>query len=433
MMAAGRWASVLVAVACALFVLGPSTASAGAPRQSGQPAIAVAGPGNVESTVAALIATARQRVLVEAFALDDPAIVTALQQAERRGVDVRVMLDPVGLNTAGTEAALGTVGIRTRSPNPTYSVNHLDDVVIDSSAVVVLTTALVGASLSPGGTAYAAVDRIRIDVLQAASLFYDDWLRRPVTRFSHNLVILPDEASAIASLIASARLRIELYTSDLADPTLIGALDSARLAGAAVRILTPSGAGRNAILSAAGRGDVRLRDEGAGTLLVVDRRTVLLGSMDLASPTLTGHREMGIIIASTALGAALSRTFFSQFRQGAVLRPPPPPKPVRRTTRGRGTLILRVDVSPMVKLGGEASVAITTAAGAHVVVSVRYPAGSSPAAGTLGVSGTAVAKGSFIYRWIVSGAVKTGPARVHVSAALGTRSASADQTITLVA
>jgi hypothetical protein len=259
------------------------------------------------------------------------------------------------------------------------------------------------------------IDSNRLDVLQAASIFYDDWLRRAVNDANHhNLVLLPDDAAKVAALIDQAGTRVELYTSYLADPGVISSLRSARARGAVVRVLTPPASNNAGLLLAARAGQVRFRDDGAGTVLVIDRQTVLLGSMDLTSSTLSAHRDLGIVLSGRSAATPVDAFFFSEFVRGSALVLAPP-RPVQRShTVVVGTLKATVTVSPLVHAGGEGVIAVSTAAGATVEVNITYPAGSKPAAGTTGAHGRAGRRGNFVYRWLVAGRVKPGVARVLV-------------------
>jgi hypothetical protein len=373
------------------------------------------GPGRAGAPLVSLIDGAHQRVLVEAFALSDTSVIAALQAAQRRGVDVRVMLDPQGVSSAATLGALQRASIRTRAPNPAYALTHLDEVVVDATDVAVLTTALTADALGPSGRGYMVIDGSRLDVVQAASIFYDDWLRRAVNVSDHhNLVLLPDEAARVANLIDQAGARLELYTSDLSDPGMIASLNSVREHGAVVRVLTPPSSNNAGLLRLVGRtGQVRFRDDGAGTLLVSDRHTVLLGSMDLSSSTLTAHRDLGIMLSGHSIATPVDGFFFSEFVRGSVLKLPPPHKSHRAHTVA-GALKVSVDIPPVVRVGGASVITVTTAPQAAVDVAITYPAGSKPAAGTTGARGHAGSRGRFVYRWIPAGHIRAGVAHVLV-------------------
>lgn len=399
-------------------------------RQLAPPIQIVAAGG--EQAVIALITAAKQRILIEAFALSDTTVITALESARLRGVDVRVMLDPRGLNTGLTEGALRASGVLTRAPNPAFAVTHVNAVVIDAAAVAVLTSALTPEGLRSADAGYIAIDRDRVDVVQAAGLFYDDWLRRPTARFARNLFVLPDDAPAVASLIAGARRRIDLYTSYLSDATVIGALESARGRGVAVRVLTPQRSNNAALRRLGGRGEVRFGGGRGGTVLVIDRSLVLMGSMDLVASTLTDHRELGIFVIGGPAGAGLDRSFLRDYARGVVLRPAPARALKKGKTSRPNALLLRVEVSTVVRVGGEAVVVVATTPGARVRITVVYPLRSKPARGTTGAVGYALKDGSFVYRWIVAGQVQPGAALVRVQAQLGGRVAAVEKSVAVV-
>ncbi len=411
-------ACVIMVIALTAAHYSPGFASAHTDSAAGYaPTLRLVGPGGGEAGIVALIDAAKRRVLVEAFALNDGTILGALERARRRGVDARVMLDAGGPNSQATLSVLGANGVRARVPNPAYAVTHLDFVVADTTAVAVSSATLQADTLGYAGRAYVVVDRDRFDVLQAASLFYDDWLRRPVRLFGHNLLILPDDAARITGLIDGAGSRIELYTSGIADGGVLAALRSARSRGVVVRVLTPQKSNSPALRLVAPFGSIRFRDDGAGTVLVVDRRDVLVGSMDLSGATLTGNRELGVIVRDGAVASAVDTTFFSQFARGILLTPPVPVRPVRPGhVTVAGSLAIKVEVSRLVRVGGQGEVIVATAPGARIGVTIVYPSGSKPGPGTTGGSGVADKHGSYIYRWILAGSVKPGQALLRVTA-----------------
>lgn len=268
--------------------------------------------------------------------------------------------------------------------------------------------------MGPSGRGYLVIDHDRRDVLQGASIFYDDWLRRPVNLFSDHLVVLPDQAARLSDLISTAGARIELYTSYLSDPGVVSALRDARARGAVVRLLTPRGSNNAALPTLAQRSQVRFRDVGAGTVLVVDRRTVLVGSMDLSANALAKNRELGVILSGPSVASLADSAFFTQFAQGSILAPPAPKGLQHGRTVVVGALKVVVTVSPVVRRGGQALLVVTTAPGATVSVTMTYPRGSKPARSAAGFSGHADAHGTFVYRWFVNSGIKTGSAAAHL-------------------
>ncbi len=395
------------------------------------------GPGvGGEGQLTSLIASAHRRVLVEAYTLDDGPVVTALETAARNGVDVRVMLDPHGLSTTATLSSLQGAGIRTRSPSSHYPITHLNVVVVDASTVAVASQGFTGAALGPSGEAYLAFDRDPRDVLQAASLFYDDWLRRPVGSFGHNLVVVPDNSAEILALIGAASSRVELYTSGALDAGLAATIGQARARGVAVHVVGGPGGDPSQLQTLAGSSHARMANAGSGTVLVVDRVTVLIGSMDLSTATLGGNRELGATLTGPAAASAVDAWFFSLFARGQAtfLSPPgaapshatPGAAPSRTTPgalptarAGRRTypvasanLNAVVDVPSLVRSGDHTTVTVTSQPNVRIGLSFAVPG-----VALTRVEGVTDGRGVYTYRWLVPRASATGGlVRVDLSA-----------------
>lgn len=381
------------------------------------PTFTVYGPGGGEAALLDLIARARARILVDAFDLNDSAIYDALVAARRRGVDVRVMLDHIGLNAAATLAALQRAGIRTHEATWPGGVSHLDAVVVDAGAAAILTTPLRADEIGSSGHGYTVIDRDRRDVLQVASIFYDDWLQRPITLFNDHLVVLPDELDTLTSLIDHTRLRLELYTSNLSDSSVLDGLAAARRRGVVVSVLAKGGDAKGLQSRSLTSGDrIHIRDEGQGTVLIADRRVLFLGSMDLTTTALTNNRELGIVlpVQSVAL-SAYSGFFRPEFLRGRVLAPPAPASTKNKNAVKIGPLSVKPPVvPPRVRIGGEEVIVISATHGATVQVTVTYPPGSKLKDKSTSGQGAVDKHGTFVYRWLVPPQIKPGPATVRI-------------------
>src|SRR5262245_56952060 len=96
--------------------------------------------------VAPLIAafnSAQQSIDYVPFELDDKRIVGALADAQRRGVRVRVLLEPTPGGDVGTSyaafVALVKAGTESRDSNPAFALTHAKYAVIDGGRVLMLT------------------------------------------------------------------------------------------------------------------------------------------------------------------------------------------------------------------------------------------------------------------------------------------------------
>jgi hypothetical protein len=84
----------LIALSCATLALAsPAVSALPAPFIGGEAGGYFAHLGDVSGAAAELVSGARRRVLVAGYASVSPALATALREARRRGVAVRVVLD----------------------------------------------------------------------------------------------------------------------------------------------------------------------------------------------------------------------------------------------------------------------------------------------------------------------------------------------------
>ena len=88
-----------------------------------------------EALVVKVIASARQSIRVAAYSFTSPAVVRALMDAKKRGVDVRVLIDDRGNRSAASQAAqrlIMGVGIPLRVIS-VYAIHHDKYIVVDGA------------------------------------------------------------------------------------------------------------------------------------------------------------------------------------------------------------------------------------------------------------------------------------------------------------
>jgi phosphatidylserine/phosphatidylglycerophosphate/cardiolipin synthase-like enzyme len=126
-------------LAALLLVAGCSTSPVRAPEQQAQasrPSIEVAfsPEAGAEALVLQVIASAQQSVRLAAYSFTSPAVVRALMDAKKRGVDVQVVVDDKGNYGRASAVALGLiagVGIPARTVR-TYAIHHDKFIVVDA-------------------------------------------------------------------------------------------------------------------------------------------------------------------------------------------------------------------------------------------------------------------------------------------------------------
>src|SRR5690242_13913488 len=111
--------------------------------------------------VTSAIAAATRSVWVEVYLLTDARVISALEDARRRGVDVRVMLDehPYGFDVVSPQRTLQTLttaGIQAKFADSAYTYTHAKMLIIDEATLFVLTP-----NLSQSGLGGSSLGRNR--------------------------------------------------------------------------------------------------------------------------------------------------------------------------------------------------------------------------------------------------------------------------------
>ena len=87
------------------------------------------------------IAKAKKSLRIKMFIFSDPAMRKAVIAAHKRGVKVRVMLNPIRRDGTGenkaTRAALLSAGVEVMDSNPKFPVTHEKSMVVDSKVAFI--------------------------------------------------------------------------------------------------------------------------------------------------------------------------------------------------------------------------------------------------------------------------------------------------------
>jgi len=284
--------------------------------------------------IVTLIAGAKTSIDLEIYQLQSLAAIGALEDAQHRGVAVRVMLEPrtVGFaNEKQVAKRLTAAGIAVKETPPAFdsshNVDHAKFMVIDGKELVFGSGNLVRSGLG-GNPATEFTNRdfwIRdhrtAPVAEAVKLFAADWARTSTTTIAFaSLVLTPDNADArILALIDGATTRVDVYNQSLNDATLQQHLKDAAHRGVKVRVLL----GMQPGFGGAPPGNQPAIDDLAtagiaagfftahylhGKVVIADGKA-FVGSQNFTKGGLVNNRELGEIFASTALVAALEKTF----------------------------------------------------------------------------------------------------------------------------
>ena len=314
-----RIAAVAVAVAVAL-VAGPSgaaVAGAAVARPVGAPvpeptATVVSAP-LVAITTLGLIAEARHSIDLEMYELGNPAIVSALESARRRGVAVRVVTDPTEHQSLASDAELARSGVAVRKLAVRGGIDHVKLLVVDDARVLVGGVNLGAAS---SYTTDADVELSGAAVRDAALLFARDWAAAggpgaPASGafgpFVTGTAILP----AMLAVIDHATTSCTVVANYLSDYTLQDALVAAERRGVAVTVvLNPTGYGEASAAAWLRRGGVHVELAPARPYLhakiLACGSEAMIGSANFSYDGMAVNHEVDVVLdhgAAATVGA----------------------------------------------------------------------------------------------------------------------------------
>ena len=276
------------------------------------------GPTGFEAALLAEIGAAKKSLDMMAFDVGRKAVLTALVDAKKRGVAVRVVADKGRAKTL--RGALGAEAVHDSS----FPAAHSKLLIVDGARAQIGSGDLTDVALEKHRTAAVVLsDAASLGELKA--LFEADWAGAPSAPTSCSLVVTPGDAAArIAHHIASAETALDVEVFTATEPTVIAAIKERAGAGVRVRVLLagPELAKPNeatgAELVAAGC-EVRFyRDFEVHAGLVVTDKGAIGGSDELAVEAFTANRHFSAVVTDDGPVKALRAQFDADWPKGAL-------------------------------------------------------------------------------------------------------------------
>ncbi len=390
-------------------------------------------PGAHLAPVLSLIRQARRSIRLEVYLLTSRTVAETLGTAERRGVDVRVLLEerPFG---GGRYAALGyrllqDAGVRVRWANEgAFRYTHEKAMVVDGRTAGIFTFNLTSSGIY-SNREFGVIDSDPADARTLTSIFDADWSRRRIGVSSPRLVISPNNArSDLQRIIDGARRTLDVYAEEVADGSIEAHLASARHRRVRVRLITSSDSPGVETLRRSGIAVAIMPQPYVhAKAMVADGREVFVGSENLSSTSLDDNREAGIMLNDRGLAGVVERTFAGDWRGSATQSS----SPVVTAPSGSHAFAVQVSAEPgSVSRGQELTIRAQTDPGASCSIQVTYPDGYTSHASSLARVETAGSDGSVSWSWRV-GSTVTGTAHAIVSCSLGGRSSTGNTTFVI--
>jgi len=254
---------------------------------------------------------ASRTLRVKMFIFSDPSLLKAVIAAKRRGVKVRVMLNPARRSgeheNDATRQTLEQADIDVKDANPAFDLTHEKSMVIDEETAFVKSLNWATKNLTETRD-YAVVTTRGLDVAEIIECFEADWHRHTFDphRKSH-LVWCPGVGrDRICHFIDEARHRLFVQNERYQDSVIIERLVRAAQRGVTVHIMVrpPHTLKREKLVE--GVGGLRILDDVGikihklkhlklhGKMLLSDGVAAIVGSINFAAGSLDGRRELAI-------------------------------------------------------------------------------------------------------------------------------------------
>ena len=139
-------------------------------------------PDDAATPILDAIGQARKSLRIKMFVFSDPALIGAVIAAQRRGVHVRVMLNPARRSgeeeNEDTRQQLARAGVDVIDSNPALALTHEKSMVIDDATAFVKSLNWETKNLTRTRD-YAVVTDHRHEVAEIVACFEADWHREP--------------------------------------------------------------------------------------------------------------------------------------------------------------------------------------------------------------------------------------------------------------
>jgi cardiolipin synthase len=302
---------------------------------------AIVQPQDGSKPVLDLIDGAKKTIDLKMFTFTSDDIAEALIRAQKRGVKVRVMLNPA--RSSGSRAnddmrqRLEAGGIELNWSSPDFAVTHEKSMVIDSRLALIATFNY-GVKYFTLTRDYGVVTEDAAVVAEIAQCFEHDWQRQPYSRPSHSALLWSNSGSRVlmCSFIDQAKHTLDVQHPKFVDAVVLDRLIEAHGRGVKVRVICGGKHGIStwdildtfASLRLMTRNGIKVRKQKHlrlhAKLLLADEKKALVGSMNIDRSAFDLRRELGCFVADAKAVAALQKTFDTDWHEAGEYDPPDP-------------------------------------------------------------------------------------------------------------
>jgi cardiolipin synthase len=268
-------------------------------------------PDDSAKPILAAIEGALRTLRVKMFVFSDPSLLKAVIAAKRRGVKVRVMLNPARRSgeqdNETTRKALERADIDVKDANPAFALTHEKSMVIDDETAFVKSLNWATRNLTETRD-YAVITKRGHDVAEIIECFEADWHRHAFDpHHKSHLVWCPGPGrERMCRFIDEARHRLFVQNERFQDMLIIERLVRAARRGVKVNVMARPAHTLKKEKLVEGVGGLRIMDDTGikihklkhlklhGKMLLADGVAAIVGSINFAAGSLDGRRELAI-------------------------------------------------------------------------------------------------------------------------------------------
>jgi cardiolipin synthase A/B len=257
------------------------------------------------------IDAATKSLRVKMFLFSDPSLLKAVIAAKKRGVKVRIMLNPARRDgeseNKDSRKKLEAGGVEVIDSSPDYDVTHEKSMVVDDATAFVKSLNWDTKNLTETRD-YAIVTSSAHEVAEIIECFEADWARKPFKGDEHSHLIwcCGNGRDRIAQFIDDAKDSIFLQNERYQDAVIIERLVRAARRGVKIHVMAcpPHKLKKQKLVEAVG-GMRIMEDVGIkihklkhlklhAKMLLADYARAIIGSINLAPGSFDSRRELAI-------------------------------------------------------------------------------------------------------------------------------------------
>ncbi len=254
------------------------------------------------------IDAATKSLRIKMFIFTDPTLLDAVIAAHRRGVNVRIMLNPKRRSGVSendeSRSKLEAAGIEVRDSNPAFDLTHEKSMVVDDKIAFVKSLNWQTKNLT-GTRDYAIITRHAHEVEEIINGFEADWNRQEFAS-KHLIWCRGNGRERITQFINQAKHSLWLQNERYQDQMMIECLVRAKERGVKIHVMARPAHTLKKDKLIEGIGGLRiLRDVGVkirklktlklhAKMLLADGERAIIGSINLAPGSFDSRRELAI-------------------------------------------------------------------------------------------------------------------------------------------